>query len=809
MKGKNSKDQEKVPGRAIQSGNRNVSILSTILMVIMFIVILTWTFHIPVRDTIVWRFAGVKFNTALCLFLLSTALSVQEVAAKYRRFILIFPSILVLVVSSLTLTEYLFNVNTGINEFFVNEPQIFNKALLVPGMIDFHTSINLTLLALGLIFLSLSERKYFKVAAHCCFHTVVILTLIGLIGYIYNVSLYHSLLSVSSMDTHTSVIFLAISIAALLVNPKIGIVRLFMGSRIGDQLAKRLFILIAVIVIVCGSIHLQVQRLALMPIELSVAVIIVCFLITILVILWFVADWMNKLDALRTKAEIEVRIINSELEKRIEQRSLELQASEAKYRSLIEQASDAIYLVDLKGNFIDVNESASQMTGYQIEELLKMNVRDIVDQEEQKLDPIIYGLDRAWPVIRERTLMRRDGTLISVEISLKPFADERIMIIARDMTERKRISKALEEAELKFRTLAERSMVGIYIYKEPEFLYINPKFAEIFGYERNDLMSVNAKPMIIHPDYHGIVEENVRLRMEDEEASADYEAIGLKKDGSTNWVNFVGSSIKINGEQALIGTAIDVTESKNALERLKVLNEDLQKKAHELTISNSDLEQFAYIASHDLQEPLRMITNFLGRIELKYSDLLDEKGKQYIHFATDGAKRMRQLIFDLLEFSRVGRTHMKKETVDIAELIDEIIKLYTGRINELNAVISCQDLPALQINRTPLMQVFQNLITNSLKYHSKVAPPVIQIKCTKKENAYEFSVTDNGIGINQAYFDKIFNVFQRLHTKEEYSGTGMGLAITKKIIEGFGGKIWVESEEEKGTTFFFTIPKAN
>jgi len=251
----------------------------------------------------------------------------------------------------------------------------------------------------------------------------------------------------------------------------------------------------------------------------------------------------------------------------------------------------------------------------------------------------------------------------------------------------------------------------------------------------------------------------------------------------------------------------DVTERKVFDSHLKELNENLRKHAKELAISNAELEQFAYVASHDLQEPLRMVTSFLTQIEQKYGDLIDEKGRKYIHFAVDGAKRMRQIILDLLEFSRVGRAGDTPEEVDLNKLVNDILPLYRKQIEERKAIITLAALPILQTYKVPIRQVFQNLLSNALKYVKSGVYPEISIGCKEEPAHYEFWVKDNGIGIDPEYFDKIFIIFQRLHNKDEYSGTGMGLAVTKKIIENLGGKIWLSSEEEKGSTFYFTIKK--
>jgi signal transduction histidine kinase len=240
---------------------------------------------------------------------------------------------------------------------------------------------------------------------------------------------------------------------------------------------------------------------------------------------------------------------------------------------------------------------------------------------------------------------------------------------------------------------------------------------------------------------------------------------------------------------------------------LNYQNQILETTLDELKNKNSDLEVFAFSASHDLQEPLRMITGFLNQLQKKYSDQLDSKAHQYIFFAVDGAKRMRQIIMDLLEYSRVGRFNGEMEWIDCAELINEMESLNKELISEKSVTISTNNLPKIYGHRTPLHQVFQNLINNAIKYGKNSIPPKIHIEGVDSEHEWSFSIKDNGIGINTEYFEKIFVIFQRLHGKNEYEGSGMGLSIVKKIIENLGGRIWVESEPEKGSTFIFTIPK--
>lgn len=253
----------------------------------------------------------------------------------------------------------------------------------------------------------------------------------------------------------------------------------------------------------------------------------------------------------------------------------------------------------------------------------------------------------------------------------------------------------------------------------------------------------------------------------------------------------------------------DITERKIYDIQVRELNRVLRTKVKELAVSNKELEQFAYVASHDLQEPLRMITSFLTQLQRKYDDKLDAKAHQYIHFAVDGAKRMRQIILDLLDFSRVGRADSEIELVDLNEIINEILILFRKNIEDKKALFVISDLPFINAPKASIRQLLQNLVSNALKYQLPETKPLVEIGFTEKPEYWEFWVKDNGIGISPDYFEKIFIIFQRLHTKDQYSGTGMGLAICRKIVENLGGKLWVESEEGRGSIFYFTVSKAS
>jgi PAS domain S-box-containing protein len=262
--------------------------------------------------------------------------------------------------------------------------------------------------------------------------------------------------------------------------------------------------------------------------------------------------------------------------------------------------------------------------------------------------------------------------------------------------------------------------------------------------------------------------------------------------------------------QGVFAAARDITEKKAAeteLERYRLhLEELVSQRTEELSRSNRDLEQFAYAASHDLQEPLRMIAGYMQLLSERYKGQLDEKADKYIDYSVDGALRMSVLIRDLLDYSRVNTRGEELRKVDCNKAFESAMRNLGSAIKESNANITHDSLPVLSADQTQLAQLFQNLVGNAIKFRSPQRPPQIHVSARKDQTHWIFRVQDNGIGFEQQYEDKIFMIFQRLHGRGQYPGTGIGLAICKRIIERHGGKIWADSEPDKGTNFFFTIP---
>ena len=232
----------------------------------------------------------------------------------------------------------------------------------------------------------------------------------------------------------------------------------------------------------------------------------------------------------------------------------------------------------------------------------------------------------------------------------------------------------------------------------------------------------------------------------------------------------------------------------------------MQKINKKLEISNQELEQFAYVASHDLQEPLRMVASYLQLISKRFFDKLDDDGKQFINFAVDGSKRMQALINDLLNFSRVSTRAKPFSSTDMNEIMLVVKNNISQLIADRKVNFSFDEMPTINTDYGQIIQLLQNLVINGIKFNTKDNPE-IHVSAKDLGSVWQFSVKDNGIGISPEHFERIFVIFQRLHLRDKYEGTGIGLAVCKKIVERHGGKIWVESEENKGTTFYFTIEK--
>jgi PAS domain S-box-containing protein len=408
-----------------------------------------------------------------------------------------------------------------------------------------------------------------------------------------------------------------------------------------------------------------------------------------------------------------------------------------------------------------------------------------------------------WKVV-EIPILHLDGSVRTVlwnsATVFAPDGQTPVATIAQgqDITERKRAEEALKESEARFRAIFEGANDGILIAdgETKRFVAQNQSMIRMLGYTSDELTTIGIRD--IHPEADlprsiQLFEDLVQKKIE---IAPDVPV--QRKDGSVFYADISTSFITLENRLCLAGMFRDITARKQAEEKLKLTLADLER-------SNKELEQFAYVASHDLQEPLRTISSSTQLLARRYQGQLDADADEFIAYAVNGANRMQRLINDLLSYSRVGTRGKGFEPTDCTAVLDQTLANLKAAIEESGAVVTHNPLPTVMADKLQLVQLFENLIGNAIKFHGE-EPPRVHVSAEQKGNEWVFSVRDNGIGIDPQYAERIFVIFQRLHTIEEYPGTGIGLAICKKIVECHGGRIWVESQPGIGSTFYFTIP---
>lgn len=372
--------------------------------------------------------------------------------------------------------------------------------------------------------------------------------------------------------------------------------------------------------------------------------------------------------------------------------------------------------------------------------------------------------------------------------------------VIRYAIERKRAEEALRESEERFRSAFDYAAIGMALVgADGHWLEVNCDLCGIVGYLEAELLGMTFQD-ITHPDDLDVALSYFHQLLTGENHYYHLEQRYMHKHGYEVWV-LLSASLVRNAQ----GQPLYVVAQIQDITRRKRVEEELAHRVMELARSNTELEQFAYVASHDLQEPLRMVASYTQLLARRYRGKLDADADEFIAYAVDGVMRMQQLINDLLAYARVGTRGKDFEPTDCETVLDDTLVDLWAALKESDAQVTRDSLPTVMADASQLRQVFQNLIGNAIKFHGDQS---LRIHVSAKRNGDEwvFSVSDNGIGIETQYAELIFVIFQRLHGKEQYHGTGIGLAICKKIVERHGGRIWVESQAGQGATFYFTIP---
>jgi PAS domain S-box-containing protein len=484
----------------------------------------------------------------------------------------------------------------------------------------------------------------------------------------------------------------------------------------------------------------------------------------------------------------------------------QLAQTEAKYHGLLEAAPDAMVVVNQNGEIVLLNIRAEAQFGYSGDELLGQLVTTIIPEgfaERLIADDLRSPAEASAQQIGtgiELYGRRKNGGDFPIEIMLSPLhSAEGILVTAaiRDITTRKDAEKRLAQAEARYRGLLEAAPDAmVVVNQDGEIVLLNIRAEAQFGYSRDELLGQLVTTIIPEGFAERLIADDLRSPAEAsaQQIGTGIELYGRRKSGDDFPIEIMLSPLH-SAEGILVTAAIrDITTRKRA-----------EAHSRELSRSNEELEQFAYIASHDLQEPLRMVTSYTQLLSRRYKGQLDADADEFIAFAVDGASRMKQLIQDLLAYSHVGTKSIDPRDISSEHALEQALANLRGAIEQSSAQVTHDGLPVVLADEMQLVQLFQNLIGNAIKYQTREIPLVHISAVRSGAGRWMFSVRDNGIGIDPRYFEKIFGVFQRLHGRDEFAGTGIGLAICKKIVERHGGAISVESKPERGSTFRFAL----
>jgi PAS domain S-box-containing protein len=482
-----------------------------------------------------------------------------------------------------------------------------------------------------------------------------------------------------------------------------------------------------------------------------------------------------------------------------------LRESEERYRLLLDGIqSYAIFAMDPGGRVTSWNAGAQRIKGYTADEIIGHNFSCFFPPEDIELGrpEEILRITAANGHHEEQGMrVRKDGSRFSASLTFTALRDPSGNLLgfsefSHDLSESK-------ESEAKYRGLLEAAPDAMVIVDEAgDIVLLNLQAEKQFGYRRDELLGQKLTRIIPEGFAERLIADGTRTAAEAlaQQIGMGIELYGRRRDGREFPIEIMLSPLE-SAQGILVTAAIrNITVRKEA-------EKNLLRTAEELKQKNDQLQQFAYVASHDLQEPLRMVASYTQLLAKRYVGRLDSDADEFIAYAVDGCNRMQQLILDLLAYSRSGADGKAQRVISTEDVLQEALMNLRAMIEESGAVVTHDSLPTIMSSGSQLGQIFQNLIGNAIKYRSASAPHV-NISATKDgAKGWIFAVRDNGMGIEPQYFEKIFVLFQRLHGREEFSGTGIGLAVCKKIVEQLGGTIWVESQPEKGSTFYFSLPE--
>lgn len=788
-----------------------------IVLLISTSVFLEWAFNFDFLKRPIPKLVATNPTTALLFFLIAVAFFIftSKTSSRFKSTSGNVLLLIVFMISGLKLISLIPGFDLHVDKILFSG-KLQNEIGMVSNRMADITAVNFLFLSVSMFLLQYEKTKEWIWPINLPL-LVGLIALLFILGYSYKAREFHEILSFFPMSLTTAICFLFISAGILFVYPQKGFINRFTSTLSGSTAAKILIPVVVILPIVLGYILLICEWNNFFSFEIGTTFMVMCSIITVFTFTWYTAGLLNKNDILRESAENKLRVLNEDLELMVAERTRQLENTNkdlADYKIALD-ASSIIAVTDQRGIIQYPNDNFCKISKYTKEELIGQDHRMVNSGYHSKefirnlWNTITSG--KIWKgEIRNRA---KDGTIYWVDTTIFPFIDEngrpyKYLAIRSDITQRVLSHDKLKVSEERYRDLFENSLSAMYIndIATQKVIAANAKGVQLFGYKSEEDLLKNYNPAFhfVHPEDR---EKNLQTLKEDKNGSLTREQEMKKLDGTHFWAQIF---LKLNREKSVVQTvAIDITEQKRS-------EDILAAKVKELEKANKELDAFNFISSHDLQEPLRKIRNFVSVLIKSEEKNLTEEGKYYLKRMTDTSEQMQLLIEDLLAYSRTGKVERIFEKTDLNKIAEEVISEFKEVISEKGGTIKVEGLCSVSVIRFQLRQLLYNLVSNSLKFIDPGKAPQIMIKSEivsgteanlLPEMKYcHLTVADNGIGFDPKYKDRIFEIFERLYGQDKYPGTGIGLAICKKIVENHNGTISATGEMKKGARIDIYLP---
>lgn len=919
---------------------RWAKLLPIFVIIIAALVLVGWQFNIDLFKRLFPRLIAMNPLTAVAF--LCSAFSFRLMFANDhsgpKMLLARLLAILVMMIGAFKLFELLSGLHIGFDQVLYRNELHQEQVLGFVNTMAPNTAFSFLLTGTGLLLFNYESANR-KLPAHYIALAVAFLSLLSIIGYMYRVQKFYSVLSYIPMALHTALCFLFMSLALLFIKPERGVLREFVRAHSGSILARKVIPAAVIIPVLLGWLRLYGDRRGWFPTEMGTAILILTIIVFFLALISYSAALLNRRDLERKIAEEKLAQLNAELEHKVGERTAEIVRSEARFRALIENNSDVIMLSDAEGKPIYQSPSAFRVTGRTLEERKNIPGFEFIHPDDlpalkDMFQQVLSFPGRPFPF--SHRFRHKDGHYVWIEgVITNLLEDEAVAAIVsnyRDVSYKKYAEDQLKSSEKRFRAMIEKSVDIVSLADATgRVYYITPSVEKVFGFTPEEYLShppshfihpndltgqealirdIISKPgesfyrqqRLLHKDgswrwCEGIItnllhdpdigalisnfrditerkkgeeqqalfasivnssddaimsttldgtvttwnqgaehifgytaneivgkpvdilipealldEEKIMMkRLAKGESFKHFETIRLRKNGTRMYASLTVSPLRDALGEVVSASVVlrDVSDRVRAREEIEQLNATLEQKVIERTAQleavNKELESFSYSVSHDLRAPLRAIDGYARIIEEDYFKLFDDEGKRLFSVIQYNAKKMGTLIDDLLSFSRLGRKDLNRMRVNMNELVEGAI-LELEKSVKHNASIKIGKLGTVAVDYGLISQAMINLISNAIKYSSKNPQPQINIDADRRANEVIYSVADNGVGFDMKYADKLFGVFQRLHSEADFEGTGVGLAIVQRIINKHGGRVWAEARPNKGATFYFSLP---